>query len=67
MTYAAYPDDNQLISEKPAAEIIGMSVAWLQRDRWAGATIPYVKFGRAIRYRVGDLRAEIEKRRVAVA
>ena len=58
-------DDEQLIPEKPAAEMLGMSQAWLQRDRWAGATVPFVRFGRAVRYRVGTLRSEIRRRTVA--
>ena len=60
------PDDT-LIDEKAASAMFGMSTAWFQRDRWSGATIPFIRIGRAIRYRVGDLRAEIAKRRVEVS
>lgn len=45
-----------LLNTKQAAEYIGMSKAFLERDRWAGARIPYVQMGsRAIRYRISDL------------
>jgi FMN phosphatase YigB (HAD superfamily) len=59
--------DDDLIDERAAARILGMSTAWLQRDRWAGATVPFVRMGRAIRYRVGTLRDEIRKRTVQAA
>lgn len=45
-----------LLDTKQAAALIGMSVAFLERDRWAGARIPYIKIGaRAVRYRESDL------------
>lgn len=41
-----------LLTTKEAATILGVSVAFLERDRWAGATIPFVRVGsRAVRYR----------------
>ncbi len=46
----------KLLDTKQAAALIGMSVAFLERDRWAGARIPYIKIGaRAVRYRESDL------------
>ncbi|OIQ66485.1 hypothetical protein GALL_519440 [mine drainage metagenome] len=51
----------QLLDTKQAAALIGMSVAFLERDRWAGARIPYIKVGvRAVRYRLSDLMSHIE-------
>lgn len=45
-----------LLDTKQAAALIGMSVAFLERDRWAGARIPFLKIGvRAVRYRESDL------------
>ncbi len=50
-----------LLTTKEAAPILGVSVAFLERDRWAGARVPYIKIGsRAVRYRLSDLRAYIE-------
>lgn len=47
---------NQLINTKQAAEYLGVSAAFLERDRWAGARIPFIRIGtRSIRYRVEDL------------
>ncbi len=51
----------QLLTTKQAAPILGVSVAFLERDRWAGARIPFIKIGsRAVRYRLSDLMAYIE-------
>jgi len=50
-----------LLTTKQAAEILGVSVAFLERDRWAGARVPFIKIGsRAVRYRHCDLLAYIE-------
>jgi len=45
-----------ILNTQQAASYIGMSKAFLERDRWAGARIPFIKVGsRAVRYRLGDL------------
>ena len=50
-----------LLTTKQAAQILGVSIAFLERDRWAGARVPFVKIGsRAVRYRHSDLHAYIE-------
>ncbi len=52
---------DKLLTTKEAAPILGISVAFLERDRWAGARVPYIKIGsRAVRYRMSDLNAYIE-------
>ncbi|KZY94939.1 excisionase [Oleiphilus sp. HI0073] len=46
----------QLLTTAEAAKHLTVSKAFLERDRWAGARIPYVKIGsRAVRYRMSDL------------
>ncbi len=51
-----------LLDSKKAAEYLGVSVAFLERDRWEGARIPFCKIGkRAVRYRLSDLDEYIEK------
>jgi predicted DNA-binding transcriptional regulator AlpA len=53
----------QLLKTKDAAIILGLSKAFLERDRWAGAKVPFIKIGdRAVRYRLEDLNAYIESR-----
>lgn len=50
----------RLINQETAAALLGVSPKWLERDRWVGATIPFVKIGRGVRYRAGDIAAYIE-------
>ena len=46
----------KLLNTKQAAEYLGVSMAFLERDRWAGARVPFIKVGaRAVRYRLADL------------
>lgn len=52
-----------LLTTKEAATILGVSVAFLERDRWAGARVPFIKIGsRAVRYRHSDLLTYIDSR-----
>lgn len=52
----------KLLTTGEAACRLGVSKAFLERDRWAGARIPFVRVGtRAIRYRQSDLDAFIAK------
>lgn len=58
--------DDILYTTTEAAEILNVSKAYLERDRWQGASIPFVKIGtRTVRYRQSDLqqyvRNSIEK------
>ena len=47
---------NHLLCTKEAARFLGVSKAFLDRDRWAGARIPFIRVGaRAVRYRQEDL------------
>jgi len=51
-----------LLNTKQAAKYLGVSAAFLERDRWAGARIPFIKVGsRSIRYRKEDLDAFIDR------
>lgn len=52
---------NVILNTTQAAAYIGMSKAFLERDRWAGARIPFIKVGsHAVRYRQSDLDTFIE-------
>ncbi|MDO9282164.1 MAG: helix-turn-helix domain-containing protein [Methylotenera sp.] len=54
----------QLLSTPQAAKFLNVSIAFLERDRWAGARIPFVKVGsRAVRYRLDDLENHIATNR----
>lgn len=53
----------ELLNTTAAAQYLGVSKAFLERDRWAGARVPFVKIGtRAVRYRLDDLNEFIESR-----
>ena len=46
----------RLVGQKEAAEYLGLSEATLERDRWRGGNIPYIRVGpRAIRYDLEQL------------
>jgi len=53
---------HKLLDTTEAANYLGVSKAFLERDRWAGARIPFIKVGsRAVRYRTSDLEAYIQQ------
>lgn len=52
-----------LLNTREAARYLGLSKAFLERDRWAGAKVPFIKIStRAVRYRVEDLDHYIQSR-----
>ena len=53
-----------LWDQMKTAKYLGVSHKFLERDRWKGATIPYVKVGRAVRYRAADVLAFIDSNSV---
>jgi predicted DNA-binding transcriptional regulator AlpA len=53
-------DSSALLNEKEAARFLSMSYRTLQSWRSAGEGPPYLKLGRSIRYRRGDLIAWID-------
>ena len=51
---------NHLLTTQEAATFLGVSKAFLERDRWAGAKIPFVRVGsRTVRYQLSELEAYI--------
>lgn len=53
--------DWALFSQETVAALRGCSLATMERDRWAGGGIRYVKMGRLVRYRKSDIRAWLEQ------
>jgi len=54
---------DKLLTTKEAARFLAVSQAFLERDRWAGAKIPFIKVGnRAVRYRLADLSTFLDSR-----
>lgn len=55
--------NEKLLTTKEAARFLGVSEAFLERDRWAGAEIPFVRVGsRAVRYQLSALEAFVSSR-----
>jgi hypothetical protein len=56
-----------MLREKDAARILGVSVYWMQRARWAGGGPQYIKLGTtpkaAVRYLAEDLEDYIKSHR----
>jgi predicted DNA-binding transcriptional regulator AlpA len=53
-----------LLNTAEAAQFLGVSKAFLERDRWAGAQIPFVRIGsRAVRYERAILENYVRQRR----
>lgn len=56
--------EQELLTTAEAARYLGMSKAFLERDRWAGARIPFIRVGsRSVRYRRADLEAYLDMQR----
>lgn len=54
--------NKQILTTTEAAEFLGVSKAFLERDRWAGARIPFIKIGaRAVRYSMNDLESYLQQ------
>jgi predicted DNA-binding transcriptional regulator AlpA len=48
-------DNESLLTPKEAAQFLRLSLSWLAKARMRGDGPPYVKPGRSVRYRKGDL------------
>ena len=56
---------SRLIKQSEAASYLGLSEATLERDRWRGGDIPYIRVGpRAIRYDLEQLDEYIDRNTV---
>jgi hypothetical protein len=63
--YMANELRHRLVKQDKAAEYLGLSEATLERDRWRGGNIPFVRIGpRAIRYDLEQLDDYIDRNTV---
>ena len=53
-----------LLTEKEVQDLYKLNVKTLQRERFNGSGIPYIKLGRRVRYKVSDINAYLEKKTV---
>jgi len=57
--------NKRLTGQKEAADYLDLSEATLERDRWRGGDIPYIRVGpRAIKYDLDQLDAYLERKSV---
>lgn len=54
--------NNTLLTPAEAASWLGMSKSWLAKSRLNGEGPPYLKIGRAVRYRHDDLELWLSER-----
>ncbi len=68
MTTATIKTQKQLLKEAEAAEVLGIQPQTLSAWRCRGVnSLPFVKVGRAVRYRRSDLEAWMESRTATCA
>jgi len=53
--------DTALFNQSVIAHVRDCSTATLERDRWSGGGIPYLRIGRAVKYRKSDVVAWLDK------
>lgn len=54
---------DSLLTTAQAADYLGVSKAFLERDRWAGAQIPFIRVGtRSVRYQRSTLESYVQAR-----
>ncbi|MCW8385084.1 helix-turn-helix domain-containing protein [Fluoribacter dumoffii] len=47
--------DSTLFNQNTLAAVLDCSAQLLERNRWAGQGVPYIKIGRTVRYRKLDI------------
>ena len=49
------------VDEKTLAACLGMSVAWLRKDRSGARILPFYRLGSAVRYNIDRVREALDK------
>ena len=50
------------VDEKTLAATLGMSVAWLRKDRSGARIVPFYRLGTSVRYNIDRVREALDKR-----
>jgi hypothetical protein len=61
ITEYEHAPDSALFAQETVAAILNCSLATIERDRWVGSGIPFIKIGRMVRYRKSDIRLWLEE------
>lgn len=56
--------DSMLFNQNTLAAILDCSTQLLERNRWAGQGVPYLKIGRKVLYRKSEVLAFLQKQKV---
>ena len=56
--------ESALFNQQTIAAVLSCSNQLLERNRWAGTGIPFLKFGRKVLYRKSDVQEFIQQQRV---
>lgn len=56
--------ESALFSQQTIAAVLSCSTQLLERNRWAGTGIPYLKIGRKVLYRKSEVQEFIQQQRV---
>ena len=56
--------DTALFTQMVVAAVRDCSIATVERDRWAGTGVPFIKLGRSVRYRKSDIRNWLDRYQV---
>ena len=61
-------EEEKLLTTKEAAYYLNVSPQFLERDRWSGPRIPYIKVGsRAVRYKLSDLKHHLGENTISIS
>ncbi|WP_019218394.1 helix-turn-helix domain-containing protein [Legionella tunisiensis] len=56
--------DSMLFNQNTLAAILDCSTQLLERNRWAGAGVPYIKIGGKVLYRKSDVIAFLQQQKI---
>jgi hypothetical protein len=56
--------DDQLATPEQVAESLNVTISTLAQQRYRGIGLPYIRVGRAVRYRWADVQAYLDARTV---
>lgn len=59
-------DSSRLLNEKETADMLGISVKTLQKWRYLGIGVPFVKVGRLVRYKIECILEYLRKNEVGL-
>lgn len=62
-----FAPDSMLFSQKTLAAVLDCSTQLLERNRWAGEGVPFLKIGRKVLYRKSDVLLFLQKHKTWVS